>query len=143
MECIEKECIFCKIIKKEIPAEIVYEDEMILSFLDIDPINEGHLLIIPKTHYLDLDELDEDIAVHIMKFSIKATRALKKVFQPEGYSIMQNGGHFNDIGHYHMHIFPRYKGDGFGWICGEVDGEKQSIKDIRITIYSELFDRID
>jgi histidine triad (HIT) family protein len=143
MECTEKECLFCKIVKKEIPAEIVYEDEIILSFLDIDPINEGHLLIIPKKHYLDLDELDEATAVHIMKFSIKATRALKKVFQPEGYSIMQNGGHFNDIGHYHMHIFPRYKSDGFGWTCSEVDGQKQSIKDIRSKIFTELFENID
>ncbi len=138
MECTEERCLFCKIGKKEISAEIIYEDEIIISFLDSDPINEGHLLIIPKKHYLDLDELDEDAAVHIMKFSIKAIRALKKIFNPEGYTIMQNGGYFNDIGHYHMHIFPRYKGDGFGWTYGEGNGENEGLKNIKNAILSEL-----
>lgn len=101
----------------------INEDEKIISFLDIDPINKGHLLIVPKKHCLDLDDLDEDTTVDIMKFSVKATRILKRVFKPDGYSIMQNGGYFNDIGHYHMHIFPRYKNDGFGWTYGEIDEE--------------------
>lgn len=111
----QEDCIFCKIASKEIPSNIIYEDDKICCFLDIDPINEGHILIIPKTHYLDIDELDEDTSIAIMKFSIVMTKVLKKVFSPDGYSIMQNGGIFNDVGHYHMHIFPRYKGDGFGW----------------------------
>jgi len=143
MECTEENCLFCKIVKKEIPAEIIYEDEIILSFLDIDPINQGHLLIIPKIHFFDLDELDEETAVRIMKFSIKATRVLIKIFKPEGYSIMQNGGYFNDIGHYHMHIFPRYKGDGFGWTCSEGDRENISLKDIRNSICRELIDNVE
>ena len=118
MNYANEDCIFCKIMKKEKNAGIIYEDEKIISFLDIDPINNGHLLVIPKKHSLDLDDLDEEIAIHIMKFSIRATRILKKIFNPDGYSIMQNGGYFNDIGHYHMHIFPRYKNDGFGWTYG-------------------------
>jgi len=143
MECAKENCLFCKIVRKEIPAEIIYEDEIILSFLDIDPINHGHLLIIPKMHFLDLDELDEETAVHIMKFSIKATIALKKIFKPEGYSIMQNGGYFNDIGHYHMHIFPRYKSDGFGWTYNERDTENISLKDIRNSICRELIGKVE
>lgn len=69
-------------------------------------------MIVPKKHCLDLDELDEDITIHIMEFSVKTTRSLKRLFKPGGYSIIQNGGYFNDIGHYHMHVFPRYKNDG-------------------------------
>jgi histidine triad (HIT) family protein len=134
----EASCLFCKIVKKEIPAEIIYEDETIMSFLDIDPINDGHILIIPKRHCLDLDELDEDAALRIMKFSIRAVTTLKKIFSPEGYSIMQNGGYFNDIGHYHMHIFPRYKADGFGWTYGEGNGEQKNLKNIKNIILGEL-----
>lgn len=89
MNYINEDCIFCKIINKEKNAEIIYEDEKIISFLDIDPINKGHLLIVPKKHCLDLDDLDEDTTVDIMKFSVKATRILKRVFKPDGYSIMQ------------------------------------------------------
>lgn len=141
MAYINEDCEFCKIIKKEKVANVVYEDGKIISFLDIDPINIGHLLIIPKKHYLDLDDLDEDIATHIMKFSIRAIRILKKVFKPDGYTIMQNGGYFNDIGHYHMHIFPRYKNDGFGWTYGEdneVDYGLEEIKDTKDMITKEF-----
>lgn len=107
MQTTNNSCIFCRIANREILAEIIYEDETIISFLDIEPINEGHILIIPKKHYLDLDEIDEDTAVHIMKFAAKITKVLKRMYNPDGYSIMQNGGYFNDVGHYHMHVFPR------------------------------------
>ncbi len=138
MEYVNNDCVFCKIVQQEIFAEIIYEDEEILSFLDIDPINNGHLLIIPKKHCLDLDDLDVDTAVHITKFAMKATEVLKELFKPDGYSIMQNGGYFNDIGHFHMHVFPRYKGDGFGWIYGEEKEDRTSLRYIRNMIISEL-----
>ena len=108
-------CIFCDIANKKMDASIVYEDEQIMAFLDIDPINEGHILLIPKKHYMDVEELPADVLNHLMKISQKLVVAIKKMYQPDGYSIMQNGGAFNDIGHYHLHIFPRYEGDGFGW----------------------------
>lgn len=108
-------CIFCDIANKKMDASIVYEDELIMAFLDIDPINEGHILLIPKKHYMDVEELPADVLNHLMKISQKLVVAIKKMYQPDGYSIMQNGGAFNDIGHYHLHIFPRYKEDGFGW----------------------------
>ncbi|SCG83690.1 HIT family protein [Proteiniborus sp. DW1] len=104
----------------------------------MDSINSGHLLIIPKEHYIDLDDLDEDVATHIMKFAMKATRVLKEIFKPDGYSIMQNGGTFNDVGHYHMHVFPRYKGDGFGWTYSEENGEGQELKQVKDMIINGL-----
>lgn len=109
------DCIFCKIVDGEIPSNLIYQDELMMCFLDIDPINEGHILIIPKNHYLDADEIPNEILLTMMALSKKIVRAIKEKYSPDGYSIMQNGGEFNDIGHYHMHIFPRYKGDGFGW----------------------------
>lgn len=108
-------CLFCRIINKELEANIVFEDEMVIGFLDNDPINEGHILLVPKEHVLDIDELSDELLQHIMIVLKKITKVIKSVYNPSGYSIMQNGGKFNDIGHYHLHIFPRYHNDGFGW----------------------------
>lgn len=108
-------CLFCSIAKHEIEANIVFENENIIAFLDIAPINEGHVLVVPKMHFLDVDEIPNKLLYEIMDVSAKIVNSIKKVYKPDGYSIMQNGGKFNDIGHYHMHIFPRYDNDDFGW----------------------------
>jgi len=114
-----KECVFCKIISGSVKSEIVYESNLVLAFLDIDPINEGHILIIPKSHYLDLDEIPEETIHEMSILSKKIVKVIKDIYKPEGYSIMQNGGVFNDVGHYHLHVFPRYEDDGFGWTFSE------------------------
>lgn len=115
-----KDCVFCKIINKEQTANIVYEDDLVCCFLDIDPINEGHVLIVPKKHCNDIDNLDDETLLRITSLSSKLTKVIKKAFNPDGYTIMQNGGIFTDFGHYHLHIFPRYKDDEFGWTCKEL-----------------------
>ncbi|MCB2360938.1 HIT family protein [Clostridium estertheticum] len=109
------DCIFCKIVKGELPSNLVFEDDLIMCFLTIVPINEGHVLIIPKNHYLDTDEIPTEVVTSMMVLSKRIVKVIKEKYSPDGYSIMQNGGEFNDVGHYHMHVFPRYKGDGFGW----------------------------
>jgi len=111
-------CVFCEIAKKRMEAEIVFEDNYVMAFLDSDPINEGHILLMPKDHFLDVDVMPEYMLHHLMDISQQMVAAIKKTYRPDGYSMMQNGGMFNDIGHYHLHIFPRYKGDGFGWMMG-------------------------
>ncbi len=110
-------CIFCH--KENLVTDIIYEDEQVLAFMDMEPINEGHVLLIPKEHYLDVDEMPDEVLSHLMVVSKKIVAALKEVYRPEGYTVMQNGGAFNDVGHYHLHIFPRYANDGFGWTYGE------------------------
>ena len=112
-------CVFCDIANKKLNAYTVYESDNIIAFLDSDPISEGHILLIPKKHYLDVDELPKELLAEIMETSQKLVTAIKKVYKPAGYSIMQNGGKFNDIGHYHLHIFPRYNEDGFGWTSSD------------------------
>lgn len=112
-------CVFCKIVKGEMRPSIIYEDQIAMAFLDISPINEGHLLLVPKEHYLDADDMPKELYLHLMELSQELISAVKKTYPAPGYSMMQNGGQFNDIGHYHLHIFPRYEGDGFGWTFGE------------------------
>lgn len=130
-------CIFCDIANKKLEANIVYEDEVVMAFLDCDPINEGHVLLIPKAHYLDVDEMPADVLKHLMEISQKLVIAVKKLYRPDGYSIMQNGGMFNDVGHYHLHVFPRYKNDGFGWTFS--DEVYNSSKEVADRIREKLF----
>ncbi len=117
-------CVFCN--RDNIMTDIIYEDELVMAFKDYEPINEGHVLLIPKEHFLDVDEMPDELLAHLMLVSKKIVADLKEVYHPAGYSIMQNGGAFNDVGHYHLHIFPRYEGDGFGWTSGS---ESQSLFD--------------
>lgn len=131
-------CIFCDIANKKLKSYIVYEDTLCMAFLDNDPINEGHILLIPMEHYLDVDDLSEELLNHIMKISQKIVKTIKKIYNCDGYTIMQNGGMFNDIGHYHLHIFPRYKSDGFGWISSSRFKARQKTADkikLQVNVY--------
>lgn len=112
-------CVFCKIINREHEGKIIYETESIMSFLDIDPINEGHILIVPKVHVDSLEKVPLEILNEMIVLTQKIVLAYKKVYGIKGYSMMQNGGEFCDFGHFHLHIFPRYSKDGFGYIYPE------------------------
>lgn len=109
------ECVFCRIIEKKAPAHIVCEKENLMAVLDIDPIHEGHVLILPKKHVDSIDLLSEEVLAETMALVQMLVKVLKNCYHADGYSIMQNGGKFCDFGHCHFHVFPRYQNDGFGW----------------------------
>lgn len=134
------DCIFCKIVKGDLPSNLVYENDLIMCFLTIEPINEGHVLIIPKSHYLDTDEIPTEVVTSMMVLSKRIVKVIKEKYSPDGYSVMQNGGEFNDIGHYHMHVFPRYKGDGFGWTLSDKkhNFSQEIAKELKIMLDKEI-----
>lgn len=109
-------CQFCNLANGKESSNIIYQTKLICCFLDINPISEGHTLIVPKKHYLDTEELDIETRFEVMNAVAVLSTALKKLYHPDGISVMQNGGYFNDVNHYHMHVFPRYKNDGFRWV---------------------------
>jgi histidine triad (HIT) family protein len=110
------ECLGCRIVKLLEPeVNVIYEDEHVVCVLDLAPYNEGHILILPRKHYHDLEEIDEISLAAIMKASVTLSKLLKTIYKPDGITIAQNGGIFNDLTHYHMHVIPRFKGDGFTW----------------------------
>jgi len=109
-------CLGCQLANQMIETNTVYENDYVTCILDIAPINEGHVLILPKQHYHEVDDLDEITANEIMKASIMLKRLIETQFHPDGVTIIQNGGKFNDLSHYHMHVFPRYEADGFAWV---------------------------
>lgn len=108
-------CDFCKIIKKELATDIVYETEKNIIFLDYAPINEGHVLICPKIHAASIVDMPADTLAEIGELIKKVVGVYQKEYGAKSYSVMQNGGECCEYGHFHVHVFPRYEGDGFGW----------------------------
>lgn len=108
-------CDFCKIIKKELATQVVYETEQNIAFLDYAPINEGHVLICPKIHAASIVDMPAETLAEIAEIIKKIVVLYEKEYGAKGYSVMQNGGECCEYGHFHVHIFPRYPDDGFGW----------------------------
>jgi histidine triad (HIT) family protein len=108
----DKSCIFCKIALKQAPASIIYEDETVMAFLDIRPLNEGHTLVIPKKHYVDIFDIPENLLRQFHKVAKKASFAVKKAANADGISIIQQNGKAagQDIFHLHVHVVPRFEG---------------------------------
>jgi len=103
------DCIFCKIINGEIPCLKVYEDELILAFLDINPDCDGHTLIIPRKHFTDLDDIDSETLNRINLGAKKIKKLLEEKLGCEGISLLQNNGFVQEVKHYHLHLKPYYK----------------------------------
>ncbi|MBX4188144.1 MAG: HIT family protein [Candidatus Doudnabacteria bacterium] len=107
-------CIFCKIINKEIPSSLIYEDDQALAFLSIRPISKGHTLVIPKVHSKDLLSTDEKDLVSTIVVVKKIAQAIVKATGAAGFNLgVNNGAHAGqEIFHLHFHIIPRYSNDG-------------------------------
>jgi histidine triad (HIT) family protein len=110
----DRGCIFCAIIGGQAPAEVLFEDEETLVFMDINPANPGHTLVIPKRHVQDIYGMDEDMAAAVMRAAVRVAKAIKRALQPDGINLVQSneraGG--QEIFHFHVHIIPRWYGDG-------------------------------
>lgn len=110
------DCLGCRIANRLEPeVNVVFEDDFVVCVLDIAPFNEGHILILPKTHYHELEEMDRDSLLSVMDASVQMSKVIKSIYKPDGITVCQNGGIFNDLNHYHMHLIPRFQGDGFAW----------------------------
>lgn len=104
-------CIFCKIINGVIPSYKIYEDEQVLVFLDINPASNGHTLIIPKKHYQDMFDIDENTRSHIFEISKKIMNLLEQKLHCDGFTLIQNNGIVEEVKHFHLHIKPAYKNE--------------------------------
>ncbi len=111
------DCSFCRILAGQAPATIVWRDEACTAFMDIQPVNPGHVLIVPNAHAAELADLDEETAAHLMRLGHRLAAALRasglrcegvNLFLADGEAAMQ------EIFHVHLHVFPRFTGDGFG-----------------------------
>ena len=105
-------CIFCKIAGGEIPSATVYEDSEFRVILDLGPASRGHALILPKEHFKDLCELDEQVAAKVLPLAGKIGAAMKQALGCSGFNVVQNNGETagQTVFHFHVHIIPRYEG---------------------------------
>ena len=128
-----KDCIFCKVIKGEIPSTKIYEDEEFYAFLDIKPINKGHTLVVPKTHCKDFMDFPKAQETDLMEFLKKISEAVVKGVDADGFNLGMNNGEAAGqvIFHAHFHIIPRFKDDNLGsWPNKEVkEGELEEVKE--------------
>ena len=107
------DCIFCKIIEGKISSKKVYEDENVLAFLDVSPVNIGHMLVIPKKHFETIDLMDDKSLCEINKVILRLSKGILKIY--EGMNVMQNNGSVagQEVPHVHFHLIPRHSGDGY------------------------------
>ena len=126
----EENCIFCKLAGGEIPTATLYEDEDFRVILDANPAAKGHALIIPKEHYANLYELDDELAGKVLVLAKKMITKLTDILGCDGYNIVQNNGEAagQTVFHFHMHLIPRFKDDGVGvtWKMGELTEEDKN-----------------
>ena len=124
-------CLFCKIVAGEIPSTKVFEDERVLAFMDINPINDGHLLVIPKKHAADIFEIDPDDLSVVMRTVQKVARAQQVALKMPGVNILQSNGRVASqiIDHFHVHLIPRWPQDNFSRIDWEmIPGNMEKIQ---------------
>ena len=126
----DENCIFCKLAGGEIPTATLYEDEDFRVILDANPAAKGHALIIPKEHYANLYELDDELAGKVLVLAKKMITKLTDILGCDGYNIVQNNGEAagQTVFHFHMHLIPRFKDDGVGvtWKMGELTEEDKN-----------------
>jgi histidine triad (HIT) family protein len=128
------DCLFCKIIAGNIPAEKIYEDESTFAFLDIHPINKGHTLVIPKKHASDIHDIPSLDFCATMETARQLATRIKQAVNADGINIGINNGHAAGqlVFHAHVHIIPRYNNDGFATWHGEdyKEGEMHRIGEV-------------
>ena len=125
-------CIFCKLANGDIPTNTIYEDADFRVILDASPATKGHVLILPKQHYANMFEIDDEVLAKAAKLAKKVITHEKEVLGCDGYNVLQNNGEAagQTVFHFHMHLIPRYKGDqvGITWHPGELsDADKEEI----------------
>lgn len=103
------ECIFCKIINGEIPSKTIYEDEIVKVFMDVNPDDNGHMLIVSKTHITDFTELDDETAKHINNVIKDLKVLIEEKLNPDGIRFVNNYGCYQLVKHYHLHMIPCYE----------------------------------
>lgn len=116
------DCVFCQILEGSIPSSVVYRDDLCTAFLDIQPVNEGHVLIIPNKHVESMADLDDETTARMFIVAKRINIAIRNTnLRCEGlnYFLADGEAAFQEVFHAHLHCFPRYKDDGFGLVFGE------------------------
>ena len=136
----DESCVFCRIVRKQAPASIIYEDETVIAFIDIRPLNIGHTLVIPKAHYIDIFDIPENELTNVYKVSKQISFAIKKATNSDGISIIQQNGKAagQDIFHLHVHVVPRFEGQKLSSFNELKEVERTKLDDMAKKIKKKL-----
>lgn len=126
-------CIFCQLIAGDFPAEVVYEDDKVFAFMDINPVAAGHVLLVPKRHYETLDQMPADVSADLARMLPSLVRCVKDVTGAEGINVLQNNGEVagQQVAHVHYHVIPRVRGDDLKWNWPAKKVSPESLADLR------------
>lgn len=130
------DCIFCKIANGEIPSKTLYEDERFRVILDLGPATKGHALILPKDHFSNLFELPDETAGEVMKLARRMAVQMKEKLHADGFNLVQNNGECagQTVMHFHLHLIPRYEGDGQHILWKPVETTQEELEQIKNVI---------
>jgi len=127
------DCIFCKIIKGEIPCAKIYEDDSVFVFVDIAPVNPGHVLVVPKKHSLDIMDMEDEDVKKVFLVAKKISKAVMEAMDADGINVGMNNRSAAGqlVMHSHVHVMPRLKDDGLKLFVGQKyeEGEIEKVKD--------------
>lgn len=124
------DCVFCKIRDGQIPSVTIYDDERTFVIMDINPLSEGHLLVIPKAHAATIYEISDDDLGQAAVVAKRVALAIRKSLRPDGLNILQANGAaaFQSVPHLHLHLIPRWNGDGKGFDWKLIKGDLEKIR---------------
>ncbi len=138
------DCVFCQIVAGDSPCDLVHEDELTMTFLDLFPVGRGHLLVVPRDHSENLFEIPEAALEQVVRNTRRLALALRRAFSPDGIGVYQLNGAASGqtVFHYHMHLIPRWEGDPRA-IHGRVRGDAAEMAENALRIAEELAKLID
>ena len=133
-------CVFCRIMKKEIPASVVYEDEHTLAFMDLGHVNPGHVLVALKAHAENIYALEDAQAAAVFRSAARVARAIRAAFQPQGLSVYQANGTpaGQTVFHLHIHLVPRHEGDGMALSWPVKNPPREKLEEYAVKIRREI-----
>lgn len=134
------DCVFCRIVARQIPATVVHEDEHTLAFMDLGQVNPGHVLVAVKAHAENLYALDDAQAGAVLRAAARVARAIRDAFRPEGLSVYQANGKAagQTVFHYHVHLVPRHEGDGMALTWPAKNPPREKLEEYAAKIRTEI-----
>ena len=134
------DCVFCKIVAKQIPSTLVHEDPHTLAFMDIGQVNPGHVLVAAKAHADNIYTLDDTQAAAVFRTAVRVARAIRAAFSPEGLTVYQANGRAagQTVFHFHMHLVPRHTDDGMSLVWPVKNPPREKLEEYAAQIRREL-----
>jgi len=134
------DCVFCRIVAKQIPATVVHEDEHALAFMDIGQVNPGHVLVALKAHAENVFALEDAQAAAVFRAAARVARGIRAAFEPEGLSVYQANGKpaGQTVFHFHIHLVPRHDGDGMNLTWPVKNPPREKLEDYAARIRAGL-----